>query len=88
MTSTLPNKQPTIFLWKVKKDALWVHVLDSMYHAALNVSQRMDFEREQEQEVSVSVQLVFSFIALHTNHFCSNNFITTEFHQYIWNCKV
>ncbi|XXG90380.1 hypothetical protein AAC387_Pa12g2161 [Persea americana] len=50
MSSTLP-KQATIFLWKVKKDSLWEHVMDTMYHAALNVSQRMDFEREQEQEL-------------------------------------
>ncbi|RWR96223.1 DNA-directed RNA polymerase III subunit RPC3 [Cinnamomum micranthum f. kanehirae] len=50
MSSTLP-KQATIFLWKVKKDSLWEHVVDTMYHAALNVSQRMDYEREQEQEL-------------------------------------
>lgn len=63
MSSTLP-KQATIFLWKVKKDSLWEHVVDTMYHAALNVSQRMDYEREQEQEVS-KLQFNWFCVSLH-----------------------
>ncbi|RVX21792.1 hypothetical protein CK203_001320 [Vitis vinifera] len=28
-------------LWKVKKDTFWRHILDEMYHAALNLSIRI-----------------------------------------------
>lgn len=45
----LPNRH--FLLWKVIKGSLWEHVLDEMYHAALNLSQRIIYEMEQEQEL-------------------------------------
>ncbi|XP_008793119.1 DNA-directed RNA polymerase III subunit RPC3 isoform X1 [Phoenix dactylifera] len=44
--------QKELFLWKVKKDALWEHVLNDLYHAALNLSQKIAHIVEQEHEVS------------------------------------
>ncbi|XP_039033044.1 uncharacterized protein LOC120168655 [Hibiscus syriacus] len=38
-------------LWKVNKKLLREHVLDEMFHASLNLSQRVAFELEQEQEL-------------------------------------
>ncbi|BAT94217.1 hypothetical protein LR48_Vigan02g211100 [Vigna angularis] len=44
-------KQTTILMWKVSKPLLWEHVLDEMYHAALNLSLRMAFEQEKDEEL-------------------------------------
>ena len=41
----------TFMLWKVNKSCLWQHVLDEMYHAALNLSLRVIHEQEQKKEV-------------------------------------
>ncbi|KAK6925818.1 RNA polymerase III subunit RPC82-related, helix-turn-helix [Dillenia turbinata] len=38
-------------LWTVNKDTLWKHVLDQMYHGALNLSLRTLYELEQEREI-------------------------------------
>ncbi|KAM0938539.1 putative RNA polymerase III Rpc82, C -terminal, winged helix-like DNA-binding domain superfamily [Dioscorea sansibarensis] len=38
------------FLWRVNWDELCVHILDDMYHAALNLSQKIAHILEQEQE--------------------------------------
>ncbi|KAK8686603.1 hypothetical protein V6N13_125627 [Hibiscus sabdariffa] len=38
-------------LWKVNKNILREHVLDEMFHAALNLVQRVAFELEQEKEM-------------------------------------
>ncbi|KAJ0986106.1 hypothetical protein J5N97_004462 [Dioscorea zingiberensis] len=38
------------FLWSVNWDELWEHILDDMYHAALNLSQKISHILEQEQE--------------------------------------
>lgn len=46
------NKKDKFLLWKVKKPALWEHILDDMYHAALNLRLRIAYEHEQEKEVS------------------------------------
>lgn len=35
-------------LWKVNKQNLWEHVLDEMFHAALNLSHRLAYERERQ----------------------------------------
>ncbi|KAJ8437229.1 hypothetical protein Cgig2_012498 [Carnegiea gigantea] len=44
--------RPTdIFLWRVKKDNLWRHVLDELYHAALNLCLRISYEVDQEREI-------------------------------------
>ncbi|CAL9122068.1 unnamed protein product [Musa textilis] len=39
------------FLWKVEKHSLWELVLNHMYHAALNLNQKIGHIVEQEQEV-------------------------------------
>lgn len=57
-------KQTTILMWKVSKPLLWEHVLDEMYHAALNLSLRMAFEQEKDEEVSTS-KVVHKLIDLH-----------------------
>ncbi|KAK7266150.1 hypothetical protein RIF29_18791 [Crotalaria pallida] len=44
-------KQSRFILWKVDKPLLWEYVLDEMYHAALNLNLRMDFELEKDDEV-------------------------------------
>ncbi|CAJ1977045.1 unnamed protein product [Sphenostylis stenocarpa] len=44
-------KQITILMWKVNKPLLLEHVLDEMYHAALNLSLRMAFEQEKDEEL-------------------------------------
>jgi hypothetical protein len=41
-------RQSQFLLWKVKKPCLQEHVLDEMFHAALNLSQRVAYEREKE----------------------------------------
>ncbi|KAB1210684.1 hypothetical protein CJ030_MR6G009124, partial [Morella rubra] len=43
-------RQSQFLLWKVKKPTLWEHVLDEMFHAALNLSQRVAYELEKEKE--------------------------------------
>lgn len=35
------SRQSQFMLWKVKKDTFWRHILDEMYHAALNLSIRI-----------------------------------------------
>ncbi|PPD89432.1 hypothetical protein GOBAR_DD13635 [Gossypium barbadense] len=49
-------KQTPFQLWKVNKSTLKVHVLDEMFHAAFNLSQRVAFELEQEKELSNVLQ--------------------------------
>ena len=41
-------------MWKVNQPLLWEHVLDEMYHGALNLKLRMAFEEEKDEEVSIS----------------------------------
>ncbi|KAG0464123.1 hypothetical protein HPP92_020192 [Vanilla planifolia] len=41
-----------VFLWKVHKELVWQHVLDYMFHAALNISQKIS-EKEEARQVSV-----------------------------------
>lgn len=41
----------TYFLWKVKKGVLWEHILNDIYHAVLNLSQRAAHMIEQDPEV-------------------------------------
>ncbi|XP_038682927.1 DNA-directed RNA polymerase III subunit RPC3 [Tripterygium wilfordii] len=47
----LEFKLANLLLWKVNKRTLWEHVLDEMFHAALNLSRRLAYELEQEKEV-------------------------------------
>ncbi|PON51716.1 RNA polymerase III Rpc [Parasponia andersonii] len=42
-------RQFSFMLWKVNKPILWEHVLDEMYHAALNLNQRLIYEQEQKE---------------------------------------
>lgn len=44
-------RQLQFLLWKVNKPSLHGHVLDEMFHAALNLSQRMAYEREKGKEL-------------------------------------
>ncbi|WRX16948.1 RNA polymerase III Rpc82 [Theobroma cacao] len=44
-------RQSQFLLWKVNKNTLWEHVLDEMFHAALNLSLRVAHELEQEKEL-------------------------------------
>ncbi|XP_021892238.1 DNA-directed RNA polymerase III subunit rpc3 [Carica papaya] len=44
-------RQAQFLLWKVNKRTLWEHVLDEMFHAALNLNQRLAYELEQEKEL-------------------------------------
>ncbi|KAL5989890.1 hypothetical protein ACLOJK_010785 [Asimina triloba] len=43
-------------LWKVNKVAVWDRVLDEMYHATLNLNQRLAHELEQEHEGSCTAR--------------------------------
>lgn len=43
-------RQSQFLLWKVNKPCLREHVLDEMFHAALNLSLRVAYEREKEKE--------------------------------------
>ncbi|XP_047327585.1 DNA-directed RNA polymerase III subunit rpc3-like [Impatiens glandulifera] len=45
------GKETKYMVWKVNKDLLWIHVLDEMYHAALNLRLRLMREMEQEKEI-------------------------------------
>ncbi|XP_060211723.1 uncharacterized protein LOC132639274 isoform X2 [Lycium barbarum] len=44
-------RQSEFVLWKINKQSLWLHVLDEMYHAALNLRLRITHEQEQEKEI-------------------------------------
>ncbi|XP_048138732.1 DNA-directed RNA polymerase III subunit rpc3 isoform X2 [Rhodamnia argentea] len=44
-------RQTQFLLWKVNKSTLWPHVLDEMYHAALNLNLRVAYELEKENEL-------------------------------------
>ncbi|CAN4101484.1 unnamed protein product [Withania somnifera] len=44
-------RQSESILWKINKQSLWGHVLDEMYHAALNLRLRIAHQREQEKEI-------------------------------------
>nr|XP_009627995.1 DNA-directed RNA polymerase III subunit rpc3 isoform X2 [Nicotiana tomentosiformis] len=44
-------RQSEFILWKINKQSLWEHVLDEMYHAALNLRLRITHEQEQEKEI-------------------------------------
>ncbi|KAI9084158.1 hypothetical protein K1719_033829 [Acacia pycnantha] len=44
-------RQSKFLLWKVNKPILWEHVLDEMYHAALNLSLRLAYEQEKDGEL-------------------------------------
>lgn len=46
-------RQAQFLLWKVKKQTLCKHVLDEMFHAALNLRQRLAYELDQEKEVCI-----------------------------------
>ncbi|CAK9169502.1 unnamed protein product [Ilex paraguariensis] len=48
---TYGAKQLQFLLWKVNKQSLWKHVLDEMYHAALNLRLRIAYEQEKEKEI-------------------------------------
>lgn len=48
-------------LWKVNKSILREHVLDEMYHAALNLSLRSTHEMEQHKEVHKVIALIKNF---------------------------
>ncbi|EXC19135.1 DNA-directed RNA polymerase III subunit RPC3 [Morus notabilis] len=45
------DRNTTFYLWKVNKPILWQHVLDEMYHAALNLSLRVIHELDQKKEL-------------------------------------
>ncbi|KAI4378151.1 hypothetical protein MLD38_015673 [Melastoma candidum] len=44
-------RQLQFLLWKVNRSTLWPHLLDEMYHTALNLCQRVAYELEQENEI-------------------------------------
>ncbi|KAJ8543100.1 hypothetical protein K7X08_005623 [Anisodus acutangulus] len=48
---TRGTRQSEFLLWKINKQSLWEHVLDEMYHAALNLRLRITHEQEQEKEI-------------------------------------
>jgi DNA-directed RNA polymerase III subunit RPC3 len=39
-------------MWKVNQPLLWEHVLDELYHGALNLKLRIAFEQDNNEEVS------------------------------------
>ncbi|OMO97858.1 RNA polymerase III Rpc82, C -terminal [Corchorus olitorius] len=45
------TRQSHFLLWKVKKNTIREHVLDEMFHAALNLNLRLAYEVEQEKEL-------------------------------------
>ncbi|KAK4357478.1 hypothetical protein RND71_023088 [Anisodus tanguticus] len=45
------TRQSEFILWKLNKLSLWGHVLDEMYHAALNLRLRITHEQEQKKEI-------------------------------------
>ncbi|XVF12506.1 hypothetical protein REPUB_Repub08aG0124600 [Reevesia pubescens] len=74
-------RQSQFLLWKVNKNTLREHVLDEMFHAALNLSQRVAYELEQEKEVCCA-QLIFSSVFPLPKHIiipsCFNIFLLLE----------
>ncbi|KAI5675127.1 hypothetical protein M9H77_06077 [Catharanthus roseus] len=48
---TIGGARQQFFLWKVNKGTLHEHVLDEMYHAALNLRLRIQHEQEQGKEI-------------------------------------
>ncbi|KAH9677820.1 RNA polymerase III subunit C3 [Citrus sinensis] len=44
-------RQSQFLLWKVNRQILWKHVLDEMFHAALNLSLRVSYELDREKEL-------------------------------------
>lgn len=44
-------RQSQFLLWKVNRQILWKHVLDEMFHAALNLSLRVAYELDREKEL-------------------------------------
>lgn len=74
-------RQSQFLLWKVNKNTLWEHVLDEMFHAALNLSLRVAHELEQEKEVCYA-QLIFLGAMLCRKHIiiptCFNIFLLLE----------
>ncbi|TXG70915.1 hypothetical protein EZV62_005850 [Acer yangbiense] len=44
-------RQTQFMLWKVNKQNLWKHILDEMFHATLNLRQRLAYELDQEKEL-------------------------------------
>ncbi|XP_024029216.1 uncharacterized protein LOC21389928 [Morus notabilis] len=51
MEKFVVDRNTTFYLWKVNKPILWQHVLDEMYHAALNLSLRVIHELDQKKEL-------------------------------------
>lgn len=48
-------------LWAVKKPVLWQHILDDMYHAALNLRLRSAYEQEKDKEVRMRRNIIILF---------------------------
>ncbi|KAM2722098.1 hypothetical protein EV2_043077 [Malus domestica] len=46
-------RQAQFLVWKVDRPIVWKHVLDEMFHAALNLSLRLAYEDEQIKEVQL-----------------------------------
>ncbi|XP_050139976.1 uncharacterized protein LOC126616056 isoform X1 [Malus sylvestris] len=46
-------RQAQFLVWKVNKPIVWKHVLDEMFHAALNLTLRLAYEDEQIKEVQL-----------------------------------
>ncbi|KAF4400211.1 hypothetical protein G4B88_019420, partial [Cannabis sativa] len=53
------TRQVSFLLWKVNKPILWDHVLDEMYHAALNLNLRLIYEQEQKENWAGIPQLEY-----------------------------
>lgn len=51
VSMTSQNGTSPILMWKVNQPLLWEHVLDEMYHGALNLKLRMAFEEEKDEEI-------------------------------------
>uniref|UniRef100_A0A7N0TQ09 DNA-directed RNA polymerase III subunit RPC3 n=1 Tax=Kalanchoe fedtschenkoi TaxID=63787 RepID=A0A7N0TQ09_KALFE len=49
--STPAPKTNHFLLWRINQDLVWKQVLDGMYHAALNLINRVSFELNKEQEL-------------------------------------
>ncbi|CAJ2630012.1 unnamed protein product [Trifolium pratense] len=45
------GKLSTIYMWQVNQPLLWEHVLDELYHGALNLKLRIAFEQETNEEI-------------------------------------
>ncbi|XP_034686933.1 DNA-directed RNA polymerase III subunit RPC3-like isoform X1 [Vitis riparia] len=65
------SRQSQFMLWKVKKDTFWRHILDEMYHAALNLSIRIiELRRDKhvgalrERDVRLAILLQASLMKL------------------------